>query len=417
MEPLRHIGNKGFGGVIFRRTSPMIRNEGGLWDESMSLYPLIGAKPKETVLQWVFPSGAKLKFAHMQYESDRLDWQGTSIAFIGFDELTHFTKLQFFYMLSRSRSGCGVRPYIRATCNPDADSWVAEFISWWIDQETGFPIPERAGVLRYFVRVDDAIMWADTPEELMRHATADPDLPKGAPPPLPKSVTFIPARLQDNQILMSKDPGYLSNLMAQNAVDRARLLGGNWKIRPAAGLYFRREWCQAVEAIPHGTVFARGWDLAGTPKTSDNDPDWTVGTKIGRMSDGRFLVVDNRRMRVGPIDVERALLNTAMNDGTDVRIGLPQDPGQAGKAQVQNLVRLLAGFDARSKPVTGDKLTRFKPFSAQAEAGNVLYLRGDWNDAWFTALEGFPDALHDDDVDATSEAFDLLQQSQRKVFF
>lgn len=417
MEPLRHIGNKGFGAVIFRRTSPMIRNEGALWDESMALYPLIGATPKETVLQWGFPSGAKLKFAHMQYEGDRLDWQGSQIPFIGFDELTHFTKLQFFYMLSRSRSVCGVRPYVRATCNPDADSWVAEFISWWIDQETGFPIPERAGVLRYFVRVGDAIMWADAPEELMHHATADPDLPKGSPPPLPKSVTFIPARLQDNPILMAKDPGYLSNLLAQNAVDRARLLGGNWKIRPAAGLYFRREWCQAVEAIPHGTVFARGWDLAGTPKTSDNDPDWTVGTKIGRMSDGRFLVVDNRRMRVGPIDVERALLNTAMNDGTDVRIGLPQDPGQAGKAQVQNLVRLLAGFDARSKPVTGDKLTRFKPFSAQAEAGNVLYLRGDWNDAWFTALEGFPDALHDDDVDATSEAFDLLQQSQRKVFF
>jgi hypothetical protein len=48
---------------------------------------------------------------------------------IGFDELTHFSESQFFYMLSRNRSMCGVRPYVRATTNPDADSWVATFIA------------------------------------------------------------------------------------------------------------------------------------------------------------------------------------------------------------------------------------------------------------------------------------------------
>ena len=72
-------------------------------------------------------------------------------------------------MVSRNRSTCGVRPYIRATCNPDADSWVADFLAWWIDPETGLPIPERAGVLRYYIRVSDKIVWADRPEELMRH--------------------------------------------------------------------------------------------------------------------------------------------------------------------------------------------------------------------------------------------------------
>ena len=70
-------------------------------------------------------------------------------------------------MVSRNRSTCGVRPYIRATCNPDADSWVADFLSWWIDPVSGHPIPERAGVLRYFVRVGEKIVWADRPEELM----------------------------------------------------------------------------------------------------------------------------------------------------------------------------------------------------------------------------------------------------------
>ena len=91
---------------------------------------------------------------------------------------------------------CGVKPYVRATTNPDADSWVAEFIAWWIDPDTGIPIPERAGVLRYFVRVNDAILWDDSPEELRKRFGADVE---------PKSVTFIAAKLGDNQALVKAD--------------------------------------------------------------------------------------------------------------------------------------------------------------------------------------------------------------------
>ena len=80
---------------------------------------------------------------------------------MAFDELCHFTEGQFFYMLRRNRSGCGIKPYVRASCNPDASSWVADFIGWWIDQDSGFPIPERSGKLRYFLREDDAIKWAE----------------------------------------------------------------------------------------------------------------------------------------------------------------------------------------------------------------------------------------------------------------
>lgn len=124
MESLRHIGNMHFGGVIFRRTSPQITNEGALWDEAGKLYPLLGAAPRIGSLQYEFPSGCSISFRHLQHEATVFDWQGAQVPFIGFDELTHFTKKQFFYMLSRNRSTCGVKPYIRATCNPDADSWV-----------------------------------------------------------------------------------------------------------------------------------------------------------------------------------------------------------------------------------------------------------------------------------------------------
>ena len=85
-------------------------------------------------------------------------------------------------MVSRNRSTCGVRPYIRATCNPDADSWVADFLSWWIDPVSGHPIPERAGVLRYLVRIAEKIVWADRPEELMVRPATEPRTAAGRRP-------------------------------------------------------------------------------------------------------------------------------------------------------------------------------------------------------------------------------------------
>ena len=407
MEPLRHVGNKVFGAVFFRRTLVQVRNEGGLWDESEKLYPLLKAKPRSAPdLSWTFPAGASVSFAHLEHEKNVLNWQGSQIPLICFDELTHFSSKMFWYMVSRNRSMCGVRPYIRATCNPDADSWVAEFIAWWIDPDTGYPIPERAGKIRYMVRVNDAIIWADDPNELAEYRAPNEE---GVLAPIPpKSVTFIPAKLTDNKALMAADPGYYATLLALPTVERERLLGGNWKIRPSAGLLFKRGWVETVTAIPAGTKFVRGWDLAATEKTDQNDPDFTAGTKIGKMPDGRFIVADHVADRLSPAGVQRLIKNTATADGADVEISLPQDPGQAGKSQVSALIAHLAGFTARATPESGDKVVRFSPFSAQAEAGNVVMLVGPWNERWLSSLEAFPDATHDDDADSTSRAFNAL---------
>ena len=416
LEPMRHINNPKFGAVIFRRTSPQIRNEGALWDESEQLYPHVGAKPRESVLEWDFPRGATLKFAHMQHEKDKYDWQGSQIPLIGFDEITHFTRSQFFYMLSRNRSTCGVRPYIRATCNPDADSWVAEFIAWWIDPETGYPIPERAGVIRWFIVLNDTVVWGDSREELLAKYARE-DLPEDAPEqPRPKSFTFIPSTVYDNKELLKADPGYLANLQALNTVERERLLGGNWKIRAAAGLYFSREQVQIIDVAPAGLNWVRYWDLAATEKRDDNDPDWTVGVKMARDPMGLIYIAHVVRMREGPRAVRQALLNTASADGLGTRIGLPQDPGQAGKDQAADLVALLSGYDARTRPETGDKIVRFGPFSAQAQAGNVRVVRGPWNDAFFTALENFPEG-HDDDADASAGAYDMVINEKQSMPF
>jgi len=400
LEPLRHHVTAGeFTAVIFRRNLTQVKNPGGLWDESAKLYAPVGAKARTAALEWQFRSGARVRFGHLEHERTVFDWQGAQIPLLCFDELTHFSRSQFFYMLSRNRGMCGVRPYVRATCNPDADSWVAEFIGWWIDSDTGFPIPERAGVLRWFVRAGEVLVWADSAEDL---AERHPGIP-------PKSVTFIPARLADNPALLSADPGYLANLMALPTVERERLLGGNWRIRPAAGMYFRRGWCQIVEALPSDLKLVRYWDLAATAKTDSNDPDWTVGIKLGRDEQGQYWVAQVERFRGGPGEVEQLLKNTASADGKAVRIGIPQDPGQAGKSQAAYLVRQLDGFTVGTRSESGDKITRFGPFSSQARAGNVKILRGGWNEDFLTALEGFPEALHDDDADSCSGAFQMFQ--------
>ena len=153
----------------------------------------------------------------------------------------------------------------------------------------------------------------------------------------------------------------------------------------------------------------RYWDLAATAKTESNDPDWTVGVKLGRDEAGLYWVCGVERFRGDPGQVEQLLRQTARMDGKAVRIGIPQDPGQAGKAQASYLVRQLDGFSVTSSAESGDKVTRFGPFSAQARAGNVKVLQGPWNEDFFAALEGFPEGRHDDDADACSGAFQMFQ--------
>jgi predicted phage terminase large subunit-like protein len=414
LEPLRHVGRvANFTAVFFRRTTPQITNPGALWDESQNFYPRVGGTPHLGAREWRWPGAGKIKFSHLQFETTVYDWQGAQITLICFDELTHFTAHQFFYMVSRNRSTCGVRPYIRATCNPDADSWVANFLAWWIDPETGFPIPERAGILRYFIRVAEKIVWADRPDDLMQYLPRLEDLPPGIDPPSPISVTFIPATVFDNPALTRVNPEYYAWLLSLPLLERERLLAGNWKIRPTAGLYFKKEWCVVVDEVPADLEIVRYWDLAATEKTEFNDPDWTVGIKLGRDKNGGYWLLDMVRARANPGDVERLLINIAAQDGNRVLIGFGQDPGQAGKSQALHLVRALSGFTVSPASESGDKITRLGPFSAQCRAGNVKILRGAWNEEVFRVLEGFPDLAHDDEVDACSGALEMLNPQMK----
>lgn len=289
LEPLRHIQNPDFGALMLRRTTPEITNVGGLWEESEKIYPLVGADPRIGNLDWQFPSGAKIKFDHLEHEKSKHKYQGSQIALVCFDELTHFSEGQFWYMVSRNRSTCGVRPYIRGTCNPDANSWVATFIDWWIDHNTGYPIAERSGVVRWFVRYGSELQWADSADEL-----------KAKFPGLePKSLTFIPATLEDNPALTESDPGYLANLQSLPFVEQERLLAGNWNVVDAEGAEWPPEYFNNiyVDRWPEErliTVVALDPSLGKMDMaTEKRKGDYSAFVAVCKGHDGRYYVDAN----------------------------------------------------------------------------------------------------------------------------
>lgn len=409
LDPLRHVHRKGFTAVVLRRTSDRLQGGGSVWWESQGIYPLLGGASRESPrLEWRWESGATIGMSHLQYDKDVHAHTSKQYAAIYFEEVCEFTSQQFWYMVSRNRSTCGIRPYIRGTCNPDPDSFVRPLIAWWIGPE-GFPIPERSGVIRWFVRDGDDLRWFDSEEEAR---AAYPD--RG-----PLSFTFISAKLEDNP---RGDPTYRDKLNILTTIERARLLGGNWDIRAQAGDYFKRRWFTIVEPddpiVTSVKRWARGWDLAATEVSATNtDPDWTASARVGVTPAQHIVIADVDRFRGTPGAVADALLRLASQDGRGCTAAIWQDPGQAGKSQAEAFRTAFAraGYALDTMPATSDKEAYARIWSPKAERGEVFLVRGPWIDMFINEAEGFPGGKHDDMVDAVSRAVMLLLHGSSPV--
>ena len=409
MNPLRHVHRRGFECATFRRQSTQITAGGGLWDMSVEMYTPFGARSKETPRHtWTFPSGAKLTFDHLQYEKSVKSWDGSQLALIQFDELQHFSDTQFFYMLSRNRTTCGIRPYMSASCNPDPDSFLVNLLAYWIDGD-GFPIDERCGQLRYFVRREGEILWFNNPEEVKESYPTDYE--KGVLQP--KSLTFIKFMLDDNEALRD-DPDYNASLDALFDYERKRLKLGNWFARPSAGELFKTTYWKFMpdDEIPRQDKFkrlVRYWDRASTmPSDKNSDPDYTVGCLIGLTKEDKVVILDIRRGRYEPHDVEQLIKATAMQDGPLVELWQEQDPGSAGKLEKEYYTKQLMGYNLHWNNKRKSKLTYWRPLASQLKAGNVYLARGSWNRSFIDELGGCTDGTqigHDDQADAASGGF------------
>jgi len=233
MESLRHIDDGRVRVTIARRTRPEIIKSGGLWDEAGELFPLFGGTPNQQALSYTFPSGAKVKFDSIQYEKDLSKYQSSQHDVFIFDEICHFTKKMILYIFSRMRSKSMIIPYVRGTCNPDADSFVREMIDWWVGPE-GFIIKERCGVIRYFTVEKGKLVWGDTKREVIEQC---PDkFKKLAEKGINvidevKSFTFLEGDVYQNKKMLEVNPGYIGSLMSLEEEDQLRLLDQNWNIK------------------------------------------------------------------------------------------------------------------------------------------------------------------------------------------
>jgi predicted phage terminase large subunit-like protein len=372
--------------------------------------------PNYTHLYWRFPSGARVKFAHIQHAKDVQNWAGSQMPLIAWDQLEHFGEKEFFFLLSRNRSMCGVRPYVRASCNPDPSSWIAEFISWWLDED-GFPNLERAGQLRWFIRKNEDLFWADTPEELQAKHGADAK---------PRSVTFVPARVEDNPALLEKSPEYLANLEALPYVDQQRLRWGNWKIslegREWPPSYFDHIW---VDAWPECVKECMALDPSKGPDAQKPDP---AKGKLGDFSAFVRLGIDIH----GTLYCEANLARRPINrpDGGRFGSGIIEDGldlfqlwGPSGFAVEANQFQsmLLGEFLRVAKarkmlhlPLfaitnTENKPVRIRTLGTYLAQGKLKFRNTPGTRMLVQQLRDFPVAAHDDGPDALEMALRLLK--------
>lgn len=176
---------------------------------------------------------------------------------------------------------------------------------------------------------------------------------------------------------------------------------------PAGGGLFKRIWFENsyVDKIPNSIRRrCRGWDTAAT----QDGGDWTVGVRMSEGADGYFYIEHVVREQLGPAGVESLILSTAMMDGTATAIREEQEGGSAGKSVIFSRARLLKGYAYSHVSLTRNKVLRAQAFRAQCEAGNVRILRGEWTEQFLDELCAFPTGLHDDQVDASSAAFNAL---------
>lgn len=150
-------------------------------------------------------TGSIIDFGYCDLERDVYNYQSLEYDVIRFDELTHFTKSMYIYLISRCRGANGYPKQIKSTTNPGGigHTWVKER---FIDIGPPDTVHKIGGSTRI----------------------------------------FIPAKLQDNHFLMQNDPDYINRLKLLDEREQRALLDGEWDLNE--GRYFR-EWNRNVHVI------------------------------------------------------------------------------------------------------------------------------------------------------------------------
>lgn len=417
LDLARWVHLPAYRGVLFRRTSPQIKQEGGLWDEAQKLYRMLGARFNEQRLRAVFPSGAVIGFKHAQHEKKITDHKGLQADVIAIDQLEEFTENQFFYLMSRNRGSAPIDSYMRATANPQP-GWLANFLQYWWDADSGRAIESRGGQVRWFVRLYDRLWWDDS-----RQAVIDAILDRHPDTPArdikPKSCTFIGATIDDNPINLRNNPGYRASLLAMRAVDKERLLFGNWKIRDDEGAEFPAEYFEGVDAETWPDTFDLG-AIAVDPSKGAEKGDPSAIVFAGAIGEGA-----NRRIYIDA-DIKRRPCPEIIED--TAAFAYEHWPNVIG-FEANGFQELLAGDFEDYLAATGsmpfavelinnyaiNKIRRIRRIGSYLNRGLLRFRKGSAGvDVLLDQLRAFPKpGNHDDGPDALEMVLRLIEQMAR----
>jgi len=392
MTGLQYVDVPGYAAIIFRRTFTDLELPGGLIERSQEWLGGTTARWIDRMHTWAFPAGSTLSFGYLESEQDKYRYKSAEFQFVAFDELTQFSEAQYRYLFSRLRRPSKMADpalfrvplRMRGASNPG---------------DRG-----HAWVRRHFI-----------PREVVDPDTGEHRFEVPKDPASGRRRIFIPAKITDNPYLDQES--YIANLRRLDPLEAARLERGDWDATEGGKLFApgKEQYLPVRPAdVPR---WCRHWDFAATDEREGDDPDYTAGTLLGRARDGKIIVGDVVRGRWSPARVEEILRSTAERDGRATMIRLEQEPGSAGKANVSHYVRhVLHGFDVKGVRPTGEKAVRARAFSAQWDAGNVYLVRGPWNAEYVEELVAFPSSgVHDDQVDATSGAFEAIVGYRRRL--
>ena len=411
MDALKYANDPDFYAVFFRKTTKQL--ERALWPSAKSMYmPFLvdkngkfrgEARIQEQDHRITFPSGARLEFTYMDKDKDaELNFQGTELSAVYWDEFTHFSLYQFNYLRTRLRSSASTPSFMRCSMNPSPEHFVLDFIEPWITEE-GTSDRSLSGVMRYFVYVNGDLKTSWDRESLL----------KEYPKKKPRTYTFVPSLLADNPKMMESNPDYEDNLDSNTRTERETLLNGNWKVRPEGSNFFKRDWLVKVDKVPLNCLSSRAWDKASTePSEKNKYPDYTACSPyMSKDKEGFYYIqwkvdsdlvdldseiIGRFRKRVGERD--RLIEQQARMDGSDCTVIFAIDPGAAGRVEFIESAKSLIqeGFIVKEDPMPNNKnkLTRFYPFAAACENGLIRIVESSFPNkatlnAWYAEMEAF----------------------------
>lgn len=185
--------------------------------------------------------------------------------------------------------------------------------------------------------------------------------------------------------------------------------------REREGGMFPRHNFKLERVAPLNTKPIRIWDFAGTEGSDNPDAKYTAGGLFTKKN-GKLYVMDMKRKKLSPGGVAKLIKQTAQLDGKQTKIYIEQEPGSSGKHLINFYkTQILQGYPVFGILPSGSKIVRADPLSAQAEAGNVILIEGQWINDFLDEAELFPHGTYSDQIDVTAYAYEILLPERIKI--